>query len=267
MIINHNYSAVDWMNDISLKLVDTGYAAANFGWNGNVRSPMYARLYYILGGDPYVIIDEERIPLEVGHCYLFPTGFSFRHSCDATMEQLYFHINLNDLNGFDLLRNCTNYMEYKPDGSVIPRLLEYFYSDAPTDALKLRQEIYTSLLTFFEKYSINLASSRYSRCVLLAVDYIKSHLTLQLDIGEIASSLFVSESTLAKKFKQEVGMTVGSYIDDMIMFEAEQLLLKSDLSVLQISERFGFCDQFYFSRRFKEKYGDPPKRYRQQRLI
>lgn len=267
MIVHHNYSAIDCMNDIILKFIDSGHANTNSGWSGNVRSPMYARLYYILRGDPYVIIDGERIPLKVGCCYLFPTGFSFCHSCGEAMEQLYFHINLNDLNGFDLLRNCTQFMEYEPDEGVIPRLFKCFYSDNPIDALKLRQEVYTSLLTLFEKYSVNLSESRYSRCVLLAVDYIKSHLTLQLDIGQIAASLFVSESTLAKKFRQEVGMTIGSYIDSMIMFEAEQLLLKSDLSVLQISERFGFCDQFYFSRRFKEKYGDPPKRYRQQRLI
>ncbi len=267
MIIRHNYNTIDCMNDIRLKFIDSGHATTDSGWSGNVRSPMYARLYYILGGDPYVVIDKEIIPLKVGYCYLFPTGFSFCHACDATMEQLYFHINLNDLNGFDLLRNCTQFMEYKPDESVAPCLLKYFYSDDPIDALKLRREVYTSILTLFEKYSVNLSASRYSRCVLLAVDYIKSHLTLQLDIGEIAASLFVSESTLAKKFKQELGMTIGSYIDSMIMFEAEQLLLKSDLSILQISERFGFCDQFYFSRRFKEKYGDPPKRYRQQRLI
>ena len=61
--------------------------------------------------------------------------------------------------------------------------------------------------------------------------------------------------------------TVTRYIDDAIMFEAEQLLLKSDLTVLQISERFGFCDQFYFSRRFKMKYGETPQKYRKLRLI
>ena len=30
---------------------------------------------------------------------------------------------------------------------------------------------------------------------------------------------------------------------------------------------FGFCDQFYFSRRFKMKYGETPQKYRKLRLI
>ena len=59
----------------------------------------------------------------------------------------------------------------------------------------------------------------------------------------------------------------GSKTKGRINIEAEQLLLKSDLTVLQISERFGFCDQFYFSRRFKMKYGETPQKYRKLRLI
>ena len=62
-------------------------------------------------------------------------------------------------------------------------------------------------------------------------------------------------------------MTIGNYIDETILFESEQLLTKSELTVLQISEKFGFCDQFYFSRRFKAKYGDTPQKYRRQRPI
>ena len=48
---------------------------------------------------------------------------------------------------------------------------------------------------------------------------------------------------------------------------AEHLLVSTNLSIQQISERFGFCDQFCFFRRFKEKYGETPQRYRRMRLI
>ena len=56
---------------------------------------------------------------------------------------------------------------------------------------------------------------------------------------------------------------MGEYINDTIMFEAGQLLLKTGLSVLAVSEKYGFSDQFYFSRRFKEKFGMSPLKYRQ----
>ena len=65
-----------------------------------------------------------------------------------------------------------------------------------------------------------------------------------------------------KRFKAELSKPVGEYVNDTIMFEAGQLLLKTNLSILAISEKYGFSDQFYFSRRFKEKFGVSPMKYR-----
>lgn len=267
MKINRNYALSDNINDIRLSLLDHGHAICNTEWVGNVVSPMYSRLYYIIGGDPYAIIDNERIPLKIGHFYLFPTGFSFRHSCDTSMEQLFFHINLNDFNGTDLLRSASRVMEAESDPDAIEKLVSLTFSADTGDNIRLKLAIFDSILTLTEKYGVKLHVPHYSRCVLLAIEYIKSHLNLGLSVNELAENAFVSESTLAKKFKTEVGMTIGTYIDDAVLFEAEQLLLKSDLTVLQISERFGFCDQFYFSRRFKQKYGETPQKYRKLRII
>lgn len=42
----------------------------------------------------------------------------------------------------------------------------------------------------------------------------------------------------------ELSKSINEYIYDIIMFEASQLLLKSNVSMLAISEKFGFSDQF-----------------------
>lgn len=267
MIIDRNYTMCDNTNNVQLRLIEYGHARSGGEWVGNIVTPPYARLYYIIGGDPYILESGRRIPLEIGSCYLMPTGYSFRYACETAMEQLYFHLNLTDFNGTDLLRSCGGLMEYAPGCEKIASMVEYAHSDDLYSGLLMRQELYSSLLMLVGKYRIRLDTVHYSRCVLLAIEYIKTHLSLQLGISELAANAFVSESTLAKKFRSEVGMTIGNYIDDTIMFESEQLLLKSDLSVLQISERFGFCDQFYFSRRFKMKYGETPQKYRKLKLI
>lgn len=267
MIINKDYTLCDNINNIKLRVIDYGHATSGSEWVGNIVTPPYARLYYIIDGDPYIMDGQKKLPLSRGGCYLMPTGYSFRHACDSRMEQLYFHLNLLDYSGADLFRSCRGLMEYTPGSEKINELIEYTSRDDLIGGLMLRQELYTSILTLFDKYSVELESVRYSRCVLLAIEYIKSHLSLQLGIAELAANAFVSESTLAKKFKAEVGMTIGCYIDETILFEAEQLLTKTELSVLEISERFGFCDQFYFSRRFKAKYGETPQRYRKMKPI
>lgn len=272
MIIKKDYSLCENLNNIQLRIIDYGHATAGGEWVGNIVTPPYARLYYIIGGDPYITITSsgkhaKTLSLEPGKCYLMPTGFSFRYACESSMEQIYFHINLTDYNGSDLLRCCKNMMEYTPPANIKDKLISLMNTDDLYSGLLLRQELYSSVLRMIGDNHVALTSSTYSRCVLLAIDYIRSHLSLKLGVKEIAANSFVSESTLAKKFKSEVGMTIGNYIDETILFESEQLLTKSELTVLQISEKFGFCDQFYFSRRFKAKYGDTPQKYRRQRPI
>jgi len=266
-IINRNAALCENMNGIKLRILDYGHAISNEEWVGNVVSPMYARLYYILGGNPFVIINGEYHKLDIGKCYLFPTGFSFKHACSSSMEQIYFHINLSDSDGSDLLRAAEQMMEFTPTPESIQQLKKYASSEAPADSLRVKQLIYSDLLTLFDKYEIPLVTANYSKCVRLAIKHIKKDINLRLSVKQLAAASFVSESTLSKKFKTEVGTTIGSYIDDLVLFEAEQLLLKTELSVQQISERLGFCDQFYFSRRFKKKYGETPQKYRKLKLI
>lgn len=266
MIIESSFSMCDDINNIRLRVLSYGRARSGVEWSGNIVSPLYSRLYYIVNGDPYIVVEGQKEKIEPGKCYLFPAGFSFRHGCETSMEQVFFHINLFDRNGFDMLKNCKSCMVYEPESWVIPQLCSNLRSESALVRLHLRQQIYDSLLKLFDKYKVSLETVTYSRCVVQAVEYIKSHLSLQVGIGEIAANSFVSESTLTKKFKNEVGMTIGSYIDEMIMLESELLLSGTDLTVLQISERFGFCDQFYFSRRFKERYGVTPQKYRKMKL-
>lgn len=267
MINERNYAICDDLNNVQLKLLECGHAIENGAhWVGNEISPPFSRLYYIADGDPYIISDGHIKPLEPGKCYLIPTGYSFRHACKTSMEQLYFHLNLIDFNEIDLLHSIDRVIECTTGVEKIRQLIGYSKSGDLNSELLLRQEITASILQMVADNGIHLRTAHYSRCVLLAMEYIKKHVSLRLGISELAEHAFVSESTLSKKFKNEIGITIGSYIDERVMLETERLLLKSDLTVLQISERYGFCDQFYFSRRFKAKYGETPQKYRKNRL-
>ena len=95
-----------------------------------------------------------------------------------------------------------------------------------------------------ERNGIRLEKNEYSLQVRKAIEYIETHLSLQLSLNEIAANTFTAPSTLTRNFKRETGMTIGQYIDESIMFQAGQMLRAGKASVLEISEKFGFCDQF-----------------------
>ena len=132
--------------------------------------------------------------------------------------------------------------------------------------LLLRQQLEAILFSMQKEAGVVFESNRYSPCVIRAIKYIRRHLSAQLTLAEIAENAFVSKSTLTKHFRHELSKSVAEYVTDLIMFEAGQRLLKTNLSVLAVSEKYGFSDQFYFSRRFKQKFGCSPQQYRKAAL-
>ena len=112
---------------------------------------------------------------------------------------------------------------------------------------------------------VDLKTNDFSPIVRRALEYIDGNLSVALKIDDICKNVYAARSTLMKKFGEEVGMPIGAYINSEVMTRCEQLLCETDLAISEISEHFGFCDQFYFSRMFKKKYGETPQRYRRNR--
>ncbi len=87
-----------------------------------------------------------------------------------------------------------------------------------------------------------------------------------LSLKTVSAQLFVNASYLSTIFKKEIGITIGEYITGMRLKKAQELLDgEESLTVLEIAERVGFTDQYYFMRCFKKKYGVSPRTYREQR--
>ncbi len=267
---NHNQPLCENMNKIQLQVLSSGYARLDHesNWKGTVTNSAYSRLYYILSGAFYIIAKDGReLTLSAGNCYLLPAGYSFRYGCKDNLEQIYFHIKLCDFNEIDMLRSCPGPISYAfaPEEAQACRAL--VNSQSILGSLQAKQAVYTALYTLLDKHHITLEKGEYSPSVRKAIKYIEAHLSLQLKLSDIAANCFTATSTLTRNFKRETGMTIGQYIDESIMFQAGQLLRFSNASILEISEKFGFCDQFYFARWFKGKFDMSPRDYRKTTLI
>lgn len=265
-----NQTLCDESNRSILRLLDLGHACCfSNEWDACISSPGYSRLYYIIDGDPYITFNGVDLPLLKNHCYLIPTGASFSHRCYRKMEQVYFHINLLNSNGYDLLRGCKAPISTPIDPTLPQQLCELIAKGGLSSSLLIKSEITRALAHLFSENGISLAAVSHSACVAGAIEYIAKNPTIQLKPSKLAELSFVSLSALSKRFKSEIGKPIGAYIDDIVFFEAEQLLKKGrdEISIQDISQRLGFCDQFYFSRRFKEKYGISPLQYRVTKFI
>ena len=80
----------------------------------------------------------------------------------------------------------------------------------------------------------------------------------------LAKRVNMSVSHFRSLFKKEYGISPMSYILNLRIENAKQLLLYSKLSVTEISEKCGFTNLYSFSRAFKVNTGTSPSDYAKQ---
>ena len=102
----------------------------------------------------------------------------------------------------------------------------------------------------------------YSKTVSDAIGFIRKNLSASLKVSEVADAVFCSRDSLLERFKSEMGISVSKYIEDLLMFEASHLLMSDKKTVGEVSAELGYCDQFYFSRRFTKYFSISPKVYK-----
>ena len=232
-------------------------------WNyPDVCSP-FTRIYIPLSGEGFIETSEGPITLRRGKIYIVPAMYTFSCRCDDRLEKLFYHVSLLGEEGFDLFSKVPRCLVLDVTDSQIEQDIRLIHDTTIRGALEMKIRIANILLSAIRQYNISFGDiAEHSPITSAALSYIKENLSATLSIADVANALFTSRLTLQSLFKKEINMPIGKYIDDCCLIEANNLLANSKLSVKEISDHLGFCDQFYFSRKFREKYGLSPQKYR-----
>lgn len=98
--------------------------------------------------------------------------------------------------------------------------------------------------------------------VFVAMQYLHAHCAEGVSVGDAAALIGRSRAYLQKKFREELGQSVGKYVADCRMREAQTLLKFTGQSLAEISEALGFSSQAYFQNAFRKAFGITPGAYR-----
>jgi two-component system, response regulator YesN len=105
--------------------------------------------------------------------------------------------------------------------------------------------------------------SSYSLLVEQAKEYTRAHFhESDISIGKVCSHLHISTGYFSSIFKKETKTTFVSYLLQVRMESAKELLWTTDLRTFEIAERVGYTDPNYFSFSFRKYCGVSPKDYR-----
>ena len=95
-----------------------------------------------------------------------------------------------------------------------------------------------------------------------ALDYLGEHLAAPLTLNQLAQEVGLSPSRLSHLFRAQMGVAPLAYREAQRLERAAQLLRLTSLNVEEVGREVGFADPFYFSARFKRRYGVPPREFR-----
>ena len=150
---------------------------------------------------------------------------------------------------FDEILNIMKKIEY-----------EYYHPDTMTDELLYcyTQNLFFILAKNKEKCTkITAGNSNIEQ----AIEYIQKNFSTDISLVSIATMCSVSSEHFSRMFKKETGFGFNKYLNLLRLQKAYAMLKQSsDITVSQVASECGFSDSNYFSTKFKELYGLPPKK-------
>lgn len=239
-------------------------------------------LVFLIDGQVDFWVEDRRIGLAAGQILLIPAETPYKANTRDFCEYFFFRFS--------------GVLEVCPEPTYLPRVQREFSFDLPEIQQKKIYipsyvvdperfgRIYGCILSCTE-YSVRetyaarmLLDAEFLKILLLLGEitelqnrdtaipaalnrmllYIKKNLTQQITLSQLCAQCQLSESYAERLFKKYFGIPATEYINNEKLYYACELLRNTGLNISEIARYLGYTDVFYFSRRFKRKFGVSP---------
>ena len=205
-------------NKFDIQVGYSGHVTTGPEWSRADDSTPYSKLYFIIDGRGYLLYQGKRIEMKPGNVYFIPYELKHGLLCEDSIEKMYFHFTLTDSVGMDLLEGVDGIHSMQMDVSTILKIKELYFSDDLSSWLTLKALLYNTAWQFINKTGLGDKQYReYSKSTREAMRYIIGNLSMELSVETVADALFLSPSSLAKRFVADTGITVGRFIDRQVL--------------------------------------------------
>jgi len=254
--------------------------------------PEHGHLNYeviVVGKEPYHCrLNSMELKVPVGHILVIQPGDSHQDHLKRGQEHYVLHFQLNsDFPGGEKSQPVL----FRRDGDGLKRILnpglwdtgEFFlWMERQVELFSSEEENYTasfiqdSLMETFFWQMLNLIpvaslSEEFSESARgisfqnRLFDMFESHKSLNLSVDQMAERLYMSRRNLTLLCRKYTGDPPAKAFLKYRLKGAAGDLRELDLTVQEVSERYGFSNPFHFSRAFSRVFGDSPSTYQKGR--
>ncbi len=197
---------------------------------------------------------------------LFTADFLLSYHEDICSTQFIRPLFQNKI-AFDTLLLTPSLSYYKEIATLLQQI-DYFSDARPLGyqlAIKgLFLQIFFILFSHQKKDSTTLPAPKSIEKMKILIKYMEDHYAETITIEEVAELLHYSPSHFMKFFRNAMGISFITYLNDYrLTIAARSLRLSSD-SILTIASQSGFDNLANFNRLFKRKYNMTPSQFRKE---
>lgn len=256
----------------TIKLTNVGSAKYTGDWHSVPHTHPYAELFYVLGGQGHIQVEQELHPISAGQLVILnPNVMHTEVSRNASPLEY----AVLGIEGLELLSTEGQESRFRildrmdTVTSCIGHILRETQEALPgSDVIcQAFTEILVTLLMRSTEVGLGTSAPATANSQCAAVRrYIDAHFKESLTLDDLADLAHINKYYLAHTFKEEYGVSPIRYQLERRIEEGCYLLQQTDLSLAQISRILGFSSSSYFSQAFRSSKGISPSEYRKQEV-
>ncbi|MEK4473822.1 AraC family transcriptional regulator [Paenibacillus sp. FSL R7-0048] len=231
-------------------------------------------LLIFTGGNGQLNLDDQSVILSTDKCYLLSPGISY--STDNQELTLYYYLitftaiyTTEDPKRYsgELLSGRRELIVH-PFTKVIRLVEDLLMNRNNTDDVqqfKRQLKFQELLLLLFEHNYPSKHLPSPTESVEKTITFIQEHYTESITVKQLAELAGISIWQYTPIFQQLTGKKPLEYLTDLRINHSKRFLQESTEPLREIARLVGFSDEYYFSRRFRQKTGVTPGQYAHQK--
>lgn len=232
----------------------------------------YFQVYYILEGSGTFLANHAPIKFTSGMFFFLMPGIS--HGIESVNVKEPDIVRIAEIKFAVLDPNFSDLLSKLPIACRGTKLLEDLFYQTFLESIQrdmYYENVVASMFTiwlyqvmrFHKNYNQNRGKPKPA---VLIKQYLEQHYAEEFSLDILSQATGYSKNYLCRIFCENTGTTIASYLNEVRVSHAADLLTHTDLDVAEVGRRCGYNSVHYFIKTFKKLIGVPPGGYRKSEL-
>lgn len=246
-------------------VIESGYGVAIKPFIHADRIVAFNVMIYLVSGKMEVIEDGKAFTLTSGKIFFLKEGVHHwgEKKCEQGTSWYYIHFTstkIEDNSSSEIsLPKIQSVKEKSEMDRLFSNLIHLNKIEESAEIIFKKNIILNEILSLCVQTPDSSTEGNHAECIK---SFIKAHAISDFSSEELEEETSLSYKYAGTCFKRQFGETIRSYQNKVKIEKAEELLTTTQLSIYEIAEQTGFCDQFYFSKIFHNIKGTSPLKFR-----